>query len=99
MKEALRASGYDEAIPLGELIQLHELLSEIKKQRKRSGVTLSKLAKRTGIDVATLSKLESGKHENPTIGTIVRVSAALGKQVRCILEDAVPPPVQAKGRT
>jgi DNA-binding XRE family transcriptional regulator len=91
LKQALSASGYERPMPLGELIQLHELLGEIKKQRERLGLTLSELAKRTGIDVATLSKLESGKHDNPTIGTIFRVSSTLGKRVRCILEDTVPP--------
>jgi hypothetical protein len=30
LKEALKASGYDEPIPPGELIQLRELLNELK---------------------------------------------------------------------
>ena len=51
------------------------------------GMSLGTLAKHSGIDVATLSKLESGKMSNPTLATITRISRALGKRVRCIIED------------
>ena len=42
---------------------------------------------RTGIDKATLSRLETGKQTNPTVDTLVRYAAAVGKQLVLTLQD------------
>jgi len=39
------------------------------------------MAKRTGIDRATISKLETGKIANPTIGTLRTYARALGRSL------------------
>lgn len=87
LAQALAESGEAAPMPLGAVIMLHQILAGLKKAREESGVTLADLAQRTGIDIATLSKLESGKHGNPTLATIARISNALGKMVRCTIEN------------
>jgi DNA-binding Xre family transcriptional regulator len=87
LEEALAASGASAPVPLGEYVLLQSILMALKKQRVVLKMSLADLSKRSGIDVATLSKLESGKMNNPTLGTINRVSGALGKRVRCVIED------------
>lgn len=57
------------------------LLKSLKEHRSASGVSLTELAERTGIDKAALSRLESGAQANPTIATLERYAAALGKHI------------------
>ncbi|MGO9812409.1 MAG: helix-turn-helix domain-containing protein, partial [Isosphaeraceae bacterium] len=58
-----------EYLPVGgpELI---EALAGLRRERERQGLSLTDMAERTGIDRATISKLETGKIANPTIGTL-----------------------------
>lgn len=83
-------SDQDAPLPLGEVVLLRQLARLLKAERARQQLTLAQLEERTGIDQAALSRLESGRTVNPTFDTIYRVSAALGKQVVCSLQDAVP---------
>ena len=46
------------------------------------------MAERTGIDRATISKLETGKLANPTIGTLRTYARALGRRLTWTLEAA-----------
>ncbi len=73
---------------MGELIFLHRVMASLKKERERQGLTLADLSDRTGIDQAALSKLETGSHGNPTLGTLYRISLAVGKVIGCNLQDA-----------
>ena len=73
---------------LGDLLQLHELTAQLKVERERQHLTLAEISVRTGIDTATLSKLENGKTDNPTVGTITRFANSLGKVVGCYLQDS-----------
>src|SRR5437763_8407107 len=82
--DELRARG-DEFGPLGQLLLLHRLTAELRRERERQGLTLAGLAGRTGIDEAALSRLETGRHGNPTVDTLYRVAAALGKEIYCSL--------------
>jgi transcriptional regulator with XRE-family HTH domain len=45
------------------------------------------MAERTGIDRATISKLETGKIANPTIGTLRTYAKALGRRLAWTLEE------------
>lgn len=92
LEQALAASGADAAIPLGELLFLHTLLAALKQERERQGIAASVIAERAGIDPAVLSRLETGRHANPTLRTVERVAAALGKVVKWHLDDAAPAP-------
>ena len=50
--------------------ELIEALAGLRRERERQGLSLTDMAERTGIDRATISKLETGKLANPTIGTL-----------------------------
>ena len=54
------------------------MLSEnIKKIRKKKGLSQDKLAKLADVTLTTLVKLESGANDNPTVKTLVKVAKAL----------------------
>ena len=55
--------------------------------RAESGMSLSKLSEATGMTRQALSRIERGEHRNPTISTLQRIAAALGKQVVIQLRD------------
>ncbi len=65
-----------------------EFLAKIRRERERQGLSLSDLERRTGIKGANLSKLETGKHFNPTIATMETLASALGMRVVLDLEPA-----------
>lgn len=90
-EQALAQSGHERLVPLGEVMFLHSVLALLKQERERQKLTLAQLEERTGISQAALSRLENGKSPNPTIDTIYRIAAALGKVVGCFLQDAAPP--------
>ncbi|MCI0378679.1 MAG: helix-turn-helix transcriptional regulator [Gemmataceae bacterium] len=94
-EQLLAEGGHNEFVPLGELIFIHEVMTSLKKERERQGLTLATLAKRTGIDQAALSKLETGTHGNPTLETLYRIALALDKVIACVLKDA---PVNGRRR-
>jgi transcriptional regulator with XRE-family HTH domain len=49
-------------------------------------LSLTAMAERTGTDRATISKLETGKLANPTIGTLRPYAKALGRRLTWTLE-------------
>jgi len=71
------------------LDQLQELLGQLKAAREEQGLSLADLMERTGMDRSALSKLETGQRPNPTIETLVRYAAAVGKRLVVSLADAV----------
>jgi DNA-binding Xre family transcriptional regulator len=87
VEQLLAEGGHADTVPLGELLALHEIMSELKRERERRGLTLGELADRTGIDPAALSRLETGKQANPTLDTLCRIAHALQKAVVCGLRD------------
>jgi DNA-binding Xre family transcriptional regulator len=87
-QELLAEGGHEHFVPLAELLRLHEVTACLKRERERQRLTLAELAERTGIDQAALSRLESGRNANPTLETLNRVAAALGKVICCSVQDA-----------
>jgi hypothetical protein len=53
----------------------------LKRARRDAGLTLSQVAKRGGLDKATLSRLEAGQHLNPIVDTLSRSALALGRSL------------------
>jgi len=54
------------------------MISEnIKKYRKKKGLSQDKLAKLADVTHTTLVKLESGANDNPTIKTLRKIASAL----------------------
>lgn len=60
---------------------LRHAVKALKAERLAQGISLGELAKRTQIAKATLSKLENNMAANPTVATLTRIAAALGRQI------------------
>ncbi len=75
---------------LGNYRELLELLAELRRCRERLGLSLARVMERSGMDKATLSRLENGRYENPTVETLTRYAAALGKRIKWSVEDLLP---------
>lgn len=54
---------------------------KIKKLRMINNLTQKELAKKSGISQDKISKIESGRH-NPTIGTLHKIAAGMGKELK-----------------
>ncbi|MBD5129233.1 MAG: helix-turn-helix transcriptional regulator [Ruminococcaceae bacterium] len=57
------------------------LIRVILDARREKGITQKELSERTGIAQGDISKLENGS-ANPSVKTLKRVAAALGKKVK-----------------
>jgi DNA-binding phage protein len=64
---------------------LLETLGVLEKARQSLGPGLTEIARRSGIDLASLSRLEAGKNPNPTFETLSRYAAALGLRLNLSL--------------
>jgi DNA-binding XRE family transcriptional regulator len=65
----------------GEYRELRPLVEEIKRAREEAGLTLAEVSRRCGIDQPALSRLENGHNKNPTLDTLWRYAAALGRRL------------------
>lgn len=80
--EELIASGEGADFDIrGEYRQLRPLIEEIKRVREATGLTLAEVARRCGIDQPALSRLENGHNKNPTLDTLWRYAAAVGRRL------------------
>lgn len=61
------------------------LAQNIKKYRKKKGLSQDKLAKLADVTHTTLVKIESGVNDNPTIKTLVKISKVLDVKVDDLL--------------
>ena len=74
-----------EALQRGIAIQ--HTMAILKAERVKKGLSLSEMKERTGIERSTLSRLENQEEANPTINTLTRYAAAVGKRVCVVLAD------------
>jgi hypothetical protein len=80
--EDLQASGdYEDPIKSGAYFAVKVLIHELKKARQAAGLTLAAVSRRTGMDQATLSRLENGRQPNPTVDTLWRYASAVGRRL------------------
>jgi DNA-binding XRE family transcriptional regulator len=70
---------------------LRETFQLLKQERQTQGVTLQELEDRTGISRGALSRLENDPTPNPTVRTLQRIAAALGKSIIVRLGDGGSP--------
>lgn len=64
-QEELQASGnYEGPVKGGAYFAVKTVIHELKKSRLAAGLTLAAVAKHTGMDQATLSRLENGRQPN-----------------------------------
>jgi DNA-binding XRE family transcriptional regulator len=83
----------DAVMTMGMYFDIQTALLALKKDRKRCGLSVTEVAERSGLDRAVVSRLENGKQDNPTIATLMRYAAALGKRFLWTYDDiaiAVP---------
>lgn len=66
---------------LAERRELGAVVSELKAIRERLHVSLTELARRTGMTVGNLSRLENMEGPNPTIETLRRYASAIGQRI------------------
>src|SRR5260370_1867544 len=87
----------------------HDFIQSLKVSREAAGLTLADVSARCGIDQPALSRLENGHTPNPTLDTLWRYAAAVGKRLVLSAEDipdtrpvpskaARPVPKKAPGR-
>ncbi len=80
--EELIASGEGASFDIhGEYRELRPFIEEIKRAREAAGLTLAEVSRRCGIDQPALSRLENGHNKNPTLDTLWRYGAAVGRRL------------------
>lgn len=80
--EELIASGEGANFDIhAEYRQLRPFLEELKQVREAAGLTLADVSIRCGIDQPALSRLENGHNKNPTLDTLWRYAAAVGRRL------------------
>jgi len=77
----------EEFPPLAIDPELAKALAALRAERERQGLSLSDVSERSGIDRATISKLETGKVPNPTVSTLRALARALNKRLSWSLID------------
>ena len=96
--EELIASGEGAGSDLhGEYRELRPFVDEIKRVREAAGMTLAEVAQRCGIDQPALSRLENGHNKNPTLDTLWRYAAAVGRRL-VLTTEAIRDTRPAKGK-
>jgi ribosome-binding protein aMBF1 (putative translation factor) len=90
-EESVRQSVREEFPPTVPDTETLEALAALRRERERLGLSLADVSERTGLDRATLSKLETGKLANPTVATLRRYAQALGKRLSWSVEDLARP--------
>ena len=96
-QEELAATGaYEGPIKGGAYFAVRIVVDELKKVRQSRGLTLAQISKRTGMDQATLSRLENGRQPNPTIDTLWRYARAVGR--RLVLSHVAASTVQGNSK-
>ncbi len=88
VEQFLAEGGHEDAVPLGDLLVVHQIAHRLKEARRRLDLSLADLSLKTGIDPAALARLENGEQSNPTMETLARVATALGKRLVCDLQEA-----------
>lgn len=77
-------------VTLDAYLNLRLLVGSLRKLRKEVQLSLSDVARRSGMDKAMLSRLENGRVANPGIETISRYLDALDKVIEWRVADASP---------
>jgi DNA-binding XRE family transcriptional regulator len=78
----------DAVMTMGIYFDIQRALQALKGERKRNGLTIGDVAERSGLDRAVISRLENGKQDNPTVATLMRYAAAVGKRFVWCYEDS-----------
>jgi DNA-binding XRE family transcriptional regulator len=70
-----------------DAIATARFIGGLRRHREQAGLSLGDVADRSGLDKATLSRLENGWYLNPTLNTLARYARGIGKRLVLDLED------------
>lgn len=70
----------DAIMTMGMYFDVQRALQSLKRERQKRGMSIGEVAIRSGLDRAVVSRLENGKQDNPTVATLMRYAAAVGKR-------------------
>jgi ribosome-binding protein aMBF1 (putative translation factor) len=70
----------DSVMTMGMYFDIQEALQALKRERQQAGISIGDVAERSGLDRAVVSRIENGKQDNPTVATLMRYAAAVGKR-------------------
>jgi DNA-binding XRE family transcriptional regulator len=70
-----------------DAIATARFIGGLRRHREQAGLSLGDVADRSGLDKATLSRLENGWYPNPTLNTLARYARGIGKRLVLDLED------------
>src|SRR5712691_11324218 len=89
LEDLIRAGACDPdaVMTMGMYFDVQKALQALKRERERCGLTIADVAERSGLDRAVVSRLEDGKQDNPTVATLMRYAAAVGKRFVWSYED------------
>jgi hypothetical protein len=76
-----------DVMTMGMYFDVQTALQALKRERERSGLSIREVSERSGLDRAVVSRLENGKQDNPTVATLMRYAAAVGKRFLWTYED------------
>ena len=62
------------------------LADNVKRERRMAGWTQDELARRSGVGLATVSRIEQGEIEAPRVSTLRKLAAALDLEIRDLYE-------------
>src|SRR5205823_9821565 len=77
----------DAVMTMGMYFDVQQALQALKREREQCGLSIGDVAERSGLDRAVVSRLENGKQDNPTVATLMRYAAAVGKRFLWSYED------------
>jgi DNA-binding XRE family transcriptional regulator len=86
LPDLLATGEYTDPVPQAEYVMMLELAAELKRARQGRKLSLADVAKRSGIDKAALSRIESGQNTNPTVATLETIARSIGARLRFKLE-------------
>ena len=89
----------DAVMTMGMYFDVQRALQALKQERERCGLSIADVAERSGLDRAVVSRLENGKQDNPTVATLMRYAAAIGKRFLWSYEDLAANVSDGNGRT
>jgi ribosome-binding protein aMBF1 (putative translation factor) len=88
----------DAVMTMGMYFDIQRALRALKREREQSGLSIGDVAERSGLDRAVVSRLENGKQDNPTVATLMRYAAAVGKRFLWSYEDLASKVTDGNGK-
>ncbi len=88
----------DAVMTMGMYFDVQRALQALKRERQQRGLSAEDLAERSGLGRALVRRLENGKQDNPTVATLMRYAAAVGKRFLWSYEDLPTEDAAAGGK-